>query len=196
MPSAGNDLYSYQTGGDTRLRMSASYFQQNRDSSDFPGRITRNPAFHVDIPEEDEILFDQPVSTPPPRAPSEYIGDRHHLLDKPTVNRLRVLLLLGGTSGAFPWYWNHKDFRVERWHPFMEKLWKLQWLFVTIQTACLTIFQMYSFYHRVSGQNKSYREVFMNSLSVYWYICAVYFNVNMFIYKDQVIIKIRRYLTS
>lgn len=156
------------------------------------GRVTRNPAFHVNYPDEEELFSERgsAVYTPPLKPSSEYIQDRPNLLDKATINRLtlrlRMLLILGASSGAFPWYWNRKENRIDKWRPWLEKLWKVQWFIVTIQTACLTVFQIYSFIHRVSGQNITYREVFMNFLSVYWYICAVYFNINMLIFKDQV----------
>lgn len=117
---------------------------------------------------------------------------RPYLLDQTVMARLKQLILLGKTSGAFPWSWNKKEHRIDKWGSLMEGLWKCSWAFFTLQTLCLTIFQFYSFYSRVKGETKTYREVFMNSLSVYWYICAVYFNVNMYLYKDL----IRQYINT
>lgn len=172
-------------------------FENHGGLYDNSRRVTRDPKFHdYDLERgDDNNLFARRSTLSSSsgsddlslKPTSEYIKERPHLLDKATMNRLRQLLVLGASSGAFPWTWNKKEYRIDKWNPTLEKLWKFQWCFVTIQTACLTIFQFYSFFTRVSGTNKSYREVFMNSLSVYWYICAVYFNINMYIYKDQVI---------
>ncbi len=123
---------------------------------------------------------------------SQEAKDRPYLLDSTVIARLKQLLLLGKTSGSFPWSWNKKEHRIDRWSPFLERLWVIIWAFVTVQTLFLTLFQFYSFYSRVKGATKTYREVFMSSLSAYWYICAVYFNVNMYLYKDQ----IRQYINT
>ncbi|CAL8140069.1 unnamed protein product [Orchesella dallaii] len=187
---------SYRTESDTRLRMSA-LMHQNQSGS-IKKRVTRDPKFHLE--EEDEYPTDFNTDRHSSvysgsidyKSPEFYKNQRSHFLDKATMNRLRQLLILGASAGAFPWKWNNKEKRIDKWSPFMERVWKVQWFFVTIQTTFLTGFQFYSFFNRVSGSNKTYREVFMNSLSVYWYICAVYFNINMFIYKDQ----IRQYINT
>ncbi len=177
----GRSLLTRSTGSDTRICMS------NRTNS----RVTRDPMFHENDFDDDgssqgDLHSATSSAVSRPIARPELSDNRSHLLNNATVNRLRLLLVLGATSGAFPWTWNKKEYRIDKWRPLFEKLWKVQWVFVTIQTACLTVFQCYSFIHRIEGSNKTYREVFMNSLSVYWYICAVYFNINMFLYKESV----------
>lgn len=106
--------------------------------------------------------------------------------------RLKQLLLLGTASLTFPWIWNRKEHRIDRWRPNLEKIWVGIWVLVTLQTSFITAFQFYSFYTRVATGSKSYREIFQNSFSVYWYVCAVYFNVNMYLYKDA----IRQYINT
>lgn len=178
----GRTLLNHSTKSDTRIYMSS--LTNSR-------RATRDPIFHDNNFDDEDILNNRTNSVEIPKISGpisrlETSDNRSHLLDNSTVNRLRQLLILGACSGAFPWTWNKKEYRIDKWRPLFEKLWNVQWFFVTIQTACITVFQFYSFIHRVQGQNKTYREVFMNSFSVYWYVCCVYFNVNMFIYKDRV----------
>lgn len=172
-------------------------------------RITRDPGFSLpgrvqddydyDIFEDDVELGFGPGSrkisnaafVSPAQKTDEALA-RPYLLDATVMTRLKQLLLLGKTSGAFPWSWDKRTHRINRWSPGWEKVWVVVWAFVTVQTVFLTGFQFYSFFARVGAGNKTYREVFMNSLSVYWYICAVYFNINMYLYKDL----IRQYINT
>lgn len=178
---------SFRMDGDIRFRMSYLHDSLTRQETS-ASRATRNPIFDMENYSHDKFLDDQTSpASPHSRPASSYVKDRPYFLDKTTMTRLRQLLILGASSGAFPWYWNRKHCRIDKWSPMFEKIWVIQWFFVTIQTLFLTIFQFYSFFNRVSGPHQTYREVFMSSLSAYWYICAVYFNINMYIYKDQVI---------
>lgn len=181
-----------RSGNETRIRMSNLLQQQNRALGDIrPGtRATRNPMFHDgtdDVDEVPDIISRPPTSVYVPlKDTAEYKKDRPYFLDKTTMTRLKQILLLAICSGTVPWRFNSKTHRIDKWSPILEKMWKFQWFFVTIQTACLTCFQFYSFISRVETEIKTYREVFMNSVSVYWYVCAVYFNINMYIHKDEV----------
>jgi len=174
--------------------------RRNGTSLSSSTRITRDPTFssvHMDDNDEDDDNNGKGFSSEQKESwelgeKSADVLSRPNLLDSTVMARLRQLLLLGTTSGAFPWNWNKKTVQIDKWPPWAEKLWVIMWFFVTIQTAFLTGFQFYSFYSRVKGETKTYREVFMNSLSVYWYVCAIYFNFNMYIYKDH----IRQYINT
>lgn len=181
---------------------------RNRDGLSSRKRVTREPTFHLvdaqsftessKVAEVSHQKFHgekapESVSTDPWTETAELpcldssLCDRPYLLDKTTMSRLKQILLLAVCSGTVPWTFNSKTHQIDRWRPSLEKLWKIQWFIITIQTCFLTLFQFYSFTSRVnSNALKTYREVFMNSVSVYWYVCAIYFNVNMYFYKDQV----------
>ncbi|CAL8111301.1 unnamed protein product [Orchesella dallaii] len=189
--------FKVTTGSDTRIRMTYLHELGDHQVPQSGRRVTRDPAFHSmeDGYDEEDDFHANPSNIPtyiPIKSREEYVKERPYFLDKTTMTRLKQILLLGMCSGTFPWKWNSKTHQIDRWSPILEKLWDYQWFFVTIQTACLTGFQFYSFISRLETDIKTYREVFMNSVSVYWYVCAVYFNINMYIYKDQ----IRQYINT
>ncbi|ODM90022.1 Glucose 1,6-bisphosphate synthase [Orchesella cincta] len=189
-PNDQPNHFKINTGPDTRIRMSYLHELGDHQLTKSGKRATRDPAFHLEEGEneEDEDEQARPPNIPtyiPMKTREEYIKDRPYFLDKTTMTRLKQILILGMFSGTFPWKWNSKTHRIDKWSPTFEKLWNFQWFFVTIQTALLTGFQFYSFISRLETDIKTYREVFMNSVSVYWYVCAVYFNINMYTYKDQ-----------
>lgn len=170
-----------RNGQETRLRMSNLLQQENHALGSIRSsgsRVTRNPMFHEEndgyavdeIP--DVVETNGPPGTPyeQKKSTSEYKKDRPYFLDKTTMTRLKQILMLAQASGTVPWRFNKETHRIDKWSPFFERLWKIQWFFVTIQTACLTCFQFYSFISRVETEIKTYREVFMNSVSVYWYV--------------------------
>lgn len=186
---AKSNPVAIKSGQETRIRMA----QLLQDSQSRPGtRVTRNPAFHSTAEDGLDDLEDLENRRPtlstyvPLKERSEYIKARPYFLDKTTMTRLKQILLLAICSGTVPWRFNKRTHQIDKWSPIFEKLWKFQWFFVTIQTFLLTGFQFYSFINRVEHDIKTYREVFMNSVSVYWYVCAVYFNINMYLHKDQV----------
>lgn len=155
--------------------------------------VTRNSAYHI-IGVADDILGTVPskietMSLSSQKTP-ETCHNRPYFLDNSTMSRLKQIISLATCSGTVPWRFNTKSHKIDRWSPSLEKLWRLQWYFITLQTVCLTVYQFYSFISRIKNlQEHSNRELFMASVSVYWYVCAVYFNMNMFIYEDKVIIK-------
>lgn len=214
----GHDIYTYDppTSLADHFKTSSSRFFNARNSSgglSSRHRVTRDPGFTLpevednfdyndgslgDYYEEEDVELGYGHSRRPGSTfvdatrKSQEALDRPYLLDSTVMARLKQLVLLGKTSGAFPWSWNKKEHRIDRWSPTWERVWVAIWAFVTIQTLLLTMFQFYSFYSRVKGEIKTYREIFMMSLSMYWYICAVYFNINMYLYKDI----IRQYINT
>jgi hypothetical protein len=202
-PSLNQGSISKKIGESVGLTISAIHEARRNGKLSSATRITRDPTFNLRMEEEEEFSYsengldDDAFSRPgsaweSSRDKSAHVLTRPNLLDKTVMTRLRQLLLLGMTSGAFPWTWNKKTTRIDKWPRWAERLWIYFWIFSTIQTTFLTGFQFYSFYSRVKGETKTYREVFMNSLSVYWYVCAIYFNINMYLYKDQ----IRQYINT
>lgn len=196
--------FTLRTKDDTRLRFSTSGMLEHRreaaSSLNSRSRVTRDPNYH-----ETEVYAGFDSDSDPDYDDNENTQDfiglgpfekrtvvhdsirkRKQFLDKYSMQRLKQLLWLGITSGAFPWWWNERNCRIDKWSPAGELAWKFQWFFVTFQTGCLSLFQIYAFFHSFTAANKSYREVFMSSFSLLWYTWAVYFNVNMYIYKDQV----------
>lgn len=182
-----NPGFAQSNGRDTRLKMTKLL----AETGSRPGsRVTRNPLFHASTTDEDYILPGSRTGSvdyyQPMKETSEYIKERPYFLDKTTMRRLKQILTLAVCSGTVPWRFNTKTHQIDRWNPFFENLWKVQWFLVTIQTACLTVYQFHTFLSGVETNVKSYREVFMSSVSCYWYVCAVYFNINLYLHKDHV----------
>lgn len=152
--------------------MSKLLQQENRALGARSGtRVTRDPIFHdqeygddVDEVHDPYRQDSRPPSYVPRKEREQYIKDRPYFLDKTTMTRLKQILLLAMCSGTVPWRFNKKTHQIDKWSPTLEKLWKFQWFFVTIQTTLLTGFQFYSFISRVEHEIKTYREVFMNSV--------------------------------
>jgi hypothetical protein len=104
--------------------------------------------------------------------------------------RLQQLLLLGQTSGAFPWVWNKEKVQIDKWTPRTERYWYWFWSITTAQTVILCVYQIYAFFWRL--ESGKYRELFMWSFSFVWYSSAVVFNLNMYLFKDS----IRQYINT
>jgi len=158
----------------TRISVSALHRAQI-SSSRRPSRVAHNGNLHIpgaigeeyDDDEEEIVhnfVFEDELSGHKPDPDHK----RPFFLNKKTMNRLRQLLLLGMTSGAFPWTWNKKTNRIDKWSPGMERWWYYMWAVTTVQTSILTGFQIYSFFARMTTGDKSYREIFMMSFSFYW----------------------------
>lgn len=180
---------------DTRIRISPSENPKSKWK-----RVTRNPNFHViDIEKENEVHFldNQGPKMPDPepndidnefekcpRHPT--LQNRSHFLDPSTMSRLRQLLLLGMTSGSYPWIWNAKEYRIDKWSPLLEKLWYCQWYPWFIQTVCLACFQFYSFFNHISqSDGKEHRTLFMGTFSVAWYCACTYSTINLYYHMEE-----------
>ncbi|CAL8068216.1 unnamed protein product [Orchesella dallaii] len=173
-------------GNETRLRMSSLLLRsQSRTNS----RITRDATFHME-PDEDgakDNFEEQSVPGASTFLSSVSVKDRPYFLDKWTMSRLRQIFILGAFSGTFPWSWNGKKHRIDKWSPGWERLWNIQWGIVTLQTCFMTVYQVYAFHKGiVEGHHETYRELFMSSFSVFWYCICLCFNVTMVFYKDQI----------
>jgi hypothetical protein len=167
-----------QDSGATKISVSALHRAQisssrrssrptrNANFHQFPGTIAEE--FEEEFGEEEEIVhnfdFDDEASGHRPDANHH----RPHFLNLKTMRRLRQLLILGGTSGAFPWVWNKKTNRIDKWSTKMERFWYYMWAVTTVQTTILTGFQIYSFFARMTNGQKTYRDIFMMSFSFYW----------------------------
>ncbi|CAL8128907.1 unnamed protein product [Orchesella dallaii] len=185
-------------GHGTQIRIS-SLLQNSQSAHRSNLRVTRDPAFHMEDDEDNnegeiENGWISPPSSPRSQSQSGFgtVEERPYFLDKTTMTRLRQIILLGVFSGTFPWTWNSKKHRVERWSPGWEKLWNVQWFFVTVQTGILTLFQFYPMYKTAEEHVTSHRKLFMGSLNVFIYACAMCFNVNMYFYKEP----IRQYINT
>lgn len=174
---------SIKSGDDTRIWMNSSIFLERSRSAQ---RVTRNPTFHD--PSLPEVVTDKPPKQRKYRPPRKMEGfTRSRFLDGSTMSRLHHLLWLGVTSGAFPWSWNEQEYCIDKWGPTMEKIWWIQWIFVSIQSFFLNIFNFYVFFHQMGIEAKggTYRKVFMSSFSVMWYFAAIYYILNTYLYLDQ-----------
>ncbi|XP_035707949.1 uncharacterized protein LOC118435675 isoform X1 [Folsomia candida] len=100
--------------------------------------------------------------------------------------RLRNIILLGVASFSFPWRYNTKTHRVDLFIPFFTKLWRVIWYLSVIQSAGITVFQVYSFSTRMGGTDEtgSWRPVFMSSFSVLWYCYSLSLSATMFWYGE------------
>ncbi|CAL8132918.1 unnamed protein product [Orchesella dallaii] len=170
------------------IRMSAIFQESNRNNISSRSRVTRNPSFQEEneetFQEQEDFGYDaEKVLNFEPRG----LSDRPYFLDKWTITRLRHIILLGMLSGTFPWIWNSKKHRINRWSPGWDKAWKIQWLFITIQTSLLSIFQVYALWHAIAlEEHSTYRRLFMRSISLFWYFFGTVSNITMYFYKDQI----------
>ncbi|CAL8128905.1 unnamed protein product [Orchesella dallaii] len=181
---------------ETQIRMS-SLLQNSKSTHRSNTRVTRDPTFHMEDDEDDDEREIENCWVSPPSSPRSQSGfrateERPYFLDQTTMARLRQIILLGIFSGTFPWTWNSKKHRVDRWSPGWEKLWNVQWFFVTLQTGILTLFQFYPMYKTVEEHAITHRKIFMLSVNIFVYACAMCFNVNMYFYKEP----IRQYINT
>jgi len=112
--------------------------------------------------------------------------DRPYLLSKGVFLRLRIIIFLGMLCANFPWTWNNKTKRIERWSPFMIKLWKFYWCLTTVQSVGMITYQTYCLIGMYSRELESYRDIFAYSLIVYWYACHLGYKTCMLLYEDDV----------
>ncbi|CAL8143315.1 unnamed protein product [Orchesella dallaii] len=188
-----NSSRSSSSRGETRISVS-SLLQRSREEHSTENsrwRITRDPRFHVELAEDSENelelvnshhQYQQEEADPDEKI----IRDRPYFLDKKMMSRLRQILILGMFSGTFPWSWNERKHKVDKWNPTLISAWNIQWVFVSLQTTILTLFQFYSMYKQITEEeHTSFRGLFMSSHSVLWYFICMGFNINMYFYKDQ-----------
>ncbi|CAL8075886.1 unnamed protein product [Orchesella dallaii] len=170
----------------SNLRISA--FLQESNCSSSTTRITRDPTFHIDV-EDTDVIKDY-MDYDSERAPYSDAGgvkNRQYFLDKLTIRRLRQILFLGLLSGAFPWIWNSKKHRIDRWTRGWEKAWKIQWLILFIHTCVLTLYQGKLVIESIpKGPKATYRKFFMGFVSLFWYFFATIFNINIIVYQDSI----------
>lgn len=146
-------------------------------------RITRQPMYH-------ELDLEANDNPPPYQEESESVERNHnrpYLLSSGTYNRLRVMIFLGGLCLNVPWSWNRKKYKIDRWNPFMIKIWQLYWYFTTVQSTFMIIYHTYCLIGIYSRDLKSYRGIFAYSLIVYWYACHLGYKTCIFLYEDRVI---------
>ncbi|CAL8132912.1 unnamed protein product [Orchesella dallaii] len=170
----------------TKIGMSALFQESNLTNK---LRVTRNPIFHMENQENnyEEEVNDHYDVEKAPNAEILGVADRPYFLDKQTITRLRQVLLLGMFSGTFPWRWNARTHRVDKWSPAWEKSWKILWAIHFIQTSVLTLYQCYFLIKSIpKGPNATYRKFFMGFISWVWYFFATIFNINIFIYQDRI----------
>ncbi len=153
-------------GSDTRIPLNSSECRENRrkmegfvppNSSKIYSRVTRHPSFHYEPNTKDTKQENENSKKPEEECieGKQFIGlgafnkrkyvehsikDRECFLDKYKMKRLGQLIWLGIFTGSFPWKWNSKINRIEKWSVYMEKMWWIQWLVVAIQTCVLTVF--------------------------------------------------------
>lgn len=163
-------------GSDISVRMNLSGGSQS-------ARVTRDPKFHdelglpdVENPFQGSRRYSQ--------IPDDTALERSHFLSKSTMARLKQVIFLAQTSGAAPWVWNEQEFRVDKWSSGAEKLWKFQRIFIVAQGFLLTLFINYIFAKEMSNTD-SYREAFISSNVVAWYVCFCLWSVNTQLYLEQ-----------
>ncbi|CAL8128904.1 unnamed protein product [Orchesella dallaii] len=181
---------NFSPHNDTQIRIS-SLLQNSQSTHRSNSRVTRDPTFHMEDDEDDDEREIENGWMSPPSTQNSQSGfgtaeERPYFLDKTTMTRLRQIILLGVFSGTFPWTWNSKKHRVDRWSPGWEMVWNIQWFFVTVQTGVLTLFQFYPMYMTAEEHLTSHRKLFMGSLNVFIYACSMCFNINMYFYKEPV----------
>lgn len=164
-------------------------------------RVTRDPSFST--PNSDDTNFKPGLTyvksaTWKPSSSTSAVSSSNTnicpvLIDEILIPRLRSILTLGLLSFAFPWTWNKSEFQIEKFSPGLEKIWKVIWTLISIQTAFITLFQVYSFTTRMHvDSDGSYRPIFMSSFGALWYTYAITLDIFMLIYRD----KIRRYINT
>ncbi|ODN03006.1 hypothetical protein Ocin01_03690 [Orchesella cincta] len=145
-------------------------------------RITRNPTFSD---------LEQDISTEEKSDYQNQVGhDQPYLFTKSVLNRLRVIVISGMLSANFPWLWNNKTKRIERWSPVMVKLWKMYWCGTVIQSICMLSYHIHCLNGMYSRNLESYRGIFAYSVILYFYACHLGYRASMFLYEDDM----RRYI--
>ncbi len=101
------------------------------------------------------------------------------------MRRLKQVLWLGQKSGAFPWKWDAKTSRIEKWSAFFEKIWCYQWAIVLVQTVFLSVFHLNVFWNAIKAA-EAYRTAFQSTFSPLWFSYSLIFNGNVYYYKERV----------
>lgn len=165
------------------MRMNTQYVME------FSRRVTRDPRFHEPLDETVTHRSDMVnhVELGPEGLYStsrKSATERTHFLNATTMTRLRQLIILGASSGAFPWRWNGKEHRIDKWAATKERLWWAQWCIAAADMIFLLLFNTYIFVKTFS-ENETFREAFMSSYSVTWYMCVIAYMVNQYFHMDQ-----------
>ncbi|CAL8080914.1 unnamed protein product [Orchesella dallaii] len=111
--------------------------------------------------------------------------NRPYLLSNATFNRLSMIVTIGMLSANFPWRWNNRTKRIDRWSPIMVKLWKLYWYLSVLQSMCMLLYHMQCLMGMYSRNLESYRGIFAYSGTLYWYSCHLGYRACMFLYEDD-----------
>ncbi|CAL8080969.1 unnamed protein product [Orchesella dallaii] len=188
--SSRSSLAVSQTENDTRISMKNIRDKFETGERKNSTRITRNPVYHwmeegmasseMNTQERLEKGFSDNEN-----GATERNHDRPYLLSKGVLRRLRLIIFLGMLCANFPWIWNNKTKRIDRWSPFMVKLWKMYWYFTMTQSVGLIIYQTYCLIGIYSRDLDSYRGIFAYSLIVYWYACHLGYRTCMLLYEDD-----------
>ncbi|CAL8132916.1 unnamed protein product [Orchesella dallaii] len=186
------DGTSVSTSGDRnkkpKLNLRISDFLQESRCSSSKERITRDPTFYMEIHDntfdEDYVDYNSGSHL---YLDAGGMKERPYFLDKLTIRRLRQILFLGLFSGTFPWIWNSKKNRIDKWNRGCEKAWKIMWVILFIHTSVLTLYQGNLVLESIpKGPNATYRKFFMGFVSLFWYFFATIFNINILIYQDSI----------
>ncbi len=117
-------------------------------------RPTRNPMFHRVLGNVSDIeAHDKSEEENNLEEEFSHIekNDRLYFFEKLTMTRLKQILFLGMTSGAFPWKWNKTQYRIDKFSPTLSKCWKLFRNLLLLPTCCIIIFQIYTFWQLASS---------------------------------------------
>ncbi|ODM59404.1 hypothetical protein Ocin01_20227, partial [Orchesella cincta] len=189
---------SYRNASDTRISMSSLLGCEKTRSTT---RVTRDPNFHIHQKQADTTLLDKVEVVSGSRASSSDHSSMPHLpstnerpvlLDKSTMNRLRLIVFIGMITGALPWFWDNKTLRLRKFGRLLHKFWWVQWTFITIQTVFLFGIQIWMFYGSLQGEIRSYRGVFISLMTIYWYIFALSYRAIVYLYQDEM----RQYINT
>lgn len=136
------------------------------------------------------------VEDPPPPYSNQMSADqqqkeegyhnRPHLLSNACYNRIRLIIFFGMLCLNYPWVWNRKTHRIDRWNPFMVRIWQLYWYFTTVQSTFMIIYHSYCLMGIYSSNLESYRGIFAYSLIIYWYACHLGYKTAIFLHEDEV----------
>lgn len=202
-----SDVFNIQQiyGGDLGINNLLKEQSPQHGSPDPPIRMgnnirpTRIPDLSYDVKEggggmrpETSYSPRRSPSTPmeeEPHAPPGYLGsakaERPCLLSTNAVNRLRQVCIAGALTWALPWWYDHKSRRVKLCSPGVLRVWSMVWWVFVVQNTSLTGYQFYALLTRVQLDNGSYRPVFMNSLSLCWYLYSISLNTVMHLYREK-----------